>query len=496
MDKKIFRRVGILIAVSLAALALVQAGWLVRMYNDMSDNFSRQVTAALEKAAYDELISRGSQPEMVQANMTRSTMSDSTSRITVDSIDFRTIRGTIRDISIPPLSSIHPSLVDYIRVSPRSEDEPDPHSTEVVMTLKDQHNGMPTQNIMVFRLPPRTSAPTEANFLRCDSLLGRNLFVAGIDRPYRLAVVDNQTRKELYATDRVIPRPQVYSLVADSQGKSSYVVSISDPNRGFLREMAGIIVTSLLIVVLIAFSFIYLLRTLFRQKTLERMRLDLTHNITHELKTPIAVASAAEEALTGFGAGDDPAKRRQYLGIISDQLENLSAMVENILSTSLYEQSEYRLEFSETGLRRIVLEQIDSLSLAESGKARVGVDIPEDMTVFCDREHFSTVIKNLLDNAVKYSPGTAEIEITARAKNGAAVISISDKGVGIPKYAQSKIFDKFYRVPSGDRHDVKGFGLGLYFVRDMVVKHGGTIRVESTEGKGTLFTIILPRHGK
>ncbi|MCD8072903.1 MAG: ATP-binding protein [Alistipes sp.] len=349
---------------------------------------------------------------------------------------------------------------------------------------------------MVFRLPPRTSAPTENNFLRCDTLLGQNLIVAGIDRPYRLAVVDNQTHQELFSTDAEIPRPLTYSLVADSQGRSSYVVTISNPSGGFLREMAGILISSVLIVILIAFSFIYLLRTLFRQKTLERMRLDLTHNITHELKTPIAVASAAEEALTGFGAENDPVKRQQYLGVIGQQLYNLSAMVENILSTSLYEQSEYRLEFSDIPLRELVCRQLDALSLSNSGKAEVRIDIPAGLTVHCDSGHFSTVIKNLLDNAVKYSPGKALVEISARGKNGATEIKISDKGIGIPRHAQRKIFDKFYRVPTGDRHDVKGFGLGLYYVRDMVAKHGGTITVESSEGKGTIFTIILPGHGK
>ncbi|MCD8072904.1 MAG: hypothetical protein LUE10_07015 [Alistipes sp.] len=138
MDKKIFRNVGILIALSLAALALVQAGWLVRMYNDMTDNFSRQVTAALEKAAYDELISRPSQPEMVQANMRRSKMTDSTTLITVDSIDFRNLNGSVGEVTLPSLNSISPTQIDNIRVTPLSRQDPDLHATEVVMTLKDQ----------------------------------------------------------------------------------------------------------------------------------------------------------------------------------------------------------------------------------------------------------------------------------------------------------------------------------------------------------------------
>ncbi len=489
MDKKIFRKVGILIAVSLIALAGLQAVWLVKMYRDMNTNFSRQVNAALEKAAYDELISRHAEPSVVEADMVRNRQldNDSLTQLTIDTINFRNISGSIAAVTAYSPETIH----NRGGVVSAAAD-----SSRVVINIDDLIPGAKSRNIMVFNLPARSQMPSEKNVLVCDSLFGENLLVAGITRPYRFTLRDNETGEEMVELHEQVTNGIEFTLGADSRDRSSYVVTISNPNRAFLGEMAGILISSVLIILLIAVVFRYLLRTLFKQKTLEKMRLDLTHNITHELKTPIAVASAAGEALVTFGLQDDPGKRDRYLSVIRDQLGNLSDMVENILAMSLFEQDDYRLDLDDHPLLGIVQEQVRALSLTDTGRVSLNIDIPADLKVFCDRRHFAVVVKNLLDNAVKYSLETAEVEVSAYKENGRTVIRVLDRGIGIPKSSIGRIFEKFYRVPTGDRHDVKGFGLGLYYVKDMVGKHGGTITVDSREGKGTTFTIILPEDRK
>lgn len=491
MKKNIFRNTAVLVVASLLALALLQALWLGRMYSDMNEKFNRQVAAAFERAAYDELVSRSGIPRF-HTNYRSSRESNDSAFVRIDSLRLSAILDSIP--LTDSIGKIRPGRVRGTAVLSRNSSNIQTYdSTQIKITVSDESSL--AQNIIVMEMLTGLG-PTLDNMLKCDSLLYENLLQADIDVPYRLSLENIEDGEVIHQTGDEVSNPVVFELAADARGKTVYRLEIANPNKGFLREMSGVLISSVLIILLLGFSFSYLLRTMFRQKSLEIMRLDLTHNITHELKTPIAVASAAEEALTGFGAAEDPQKRKQYLRVISDQLANLSGMVENILSMSLYEQSEYPLEFGEHNLRRIVEGQARALSLTGGERVSLSIDIPEDLTLICDRTHFSTVIKNLLDNAAKYSPGRAEIEVRASERDGHINISVSDNGIGIPRGAQKRIFEKFYRVPTGNRHDVKGFGLGLYYVNDMVAKHGGKIAVESAPERGTTFTITVPKNGQ
>ena len=247
----------------------------------------------------------------------------------------------------------------------------------------------------------------------------------------------------------------------------------------------------------VAFVVIYLLRTLFQQKTLEEMRMDFTHNITHELKTPIAVAYAANDALENFGAADDGVRRAKYLGVIRSQLTALSEMVERILTMSREEREDFTLRRERIPLAGMLGALAEKFRMQAAKPARVTVDVsPEGLTAFADRFHLSHALDNLVDNALKYSGEEVHIRISAGRDGGRVVLRVADDGIGIPRAAQAHIFDKFYRVPTGDIHNVKGFGLGLYYVGLIAAKHGGSVAVESTEGHGTTFTLILPDDGR
>lgn len=225
--------------------------------------------------------------------------------------------------------------------------------------------------------------------------------------------------------------------------------------------------------------------------------MDFTHNITHELKTPIAVAYAANDALENFGAAADEARRTRYLGIIRSQLTALSDMVERILTMSREEREDFTLNRERIVLSELLGDLAGRYRMQAVKPAQITVDIfPEGLAAVADPFHLAHALGNLVDNALKYSRGRVHIRISAVREGGGVVLRVADDGIGIPRAAQAHIFDKFYRVPTGDIHDVKGFGLGLYYVRLIAAKHGGTVSVESSEGHGTTFTLILPDDGR
>ena len=333
----------------------------------------------------------------------------------------------------------------------------------------------------------------------------RTDFPARIEGPAAVCVMDAENDRMVLARDRMGEQPIFYARVEDggvvfsdhpdSLLKSNSARALVDADG--LRELFGIILTSVLMLLVVAFVVIYLLRTLFRQKTLEEMRMDFTHNITHELKTPIAVAYAANDALENFGAADDGVRRAKYLGVIRSQLTALSEMVERILTMSREEREDFTLRRERIPLAGMLGALAEKFRMQAAKPARVTVDVsPEGLTAFADRFHLSHALDNLVDNALKYSGEEVHIRISAGRDGGRVVLRVADDGVGIPRAAQAHIFDKFYRVPTGDIHNVKGFGLGLYYVGLIAAKHGGSVAVESTEGRGTTFTLILPDDGR
>ena len=260
--------------------------------------------------------------------------------------------------------------------------------------------------------------------------------------------------------------------------------------------MSGIIASICLIAVILCFSYIYLLRTVFRQKTLGEIRRDLTHNITHELKTPIAAASAASEALLEYSADENPERRRRYINIIHDQLSTLSGMVGRLLDISLQEQDDLVLKTEVCNIKELLHRLcLDLTVMSAKTEATVTEEYPDcDICIPADRIHLSAAISNILDNAVKYC--TAAPHVTVRLRQlpeGEARIDIEDNGIGIPASQRSRIFEKYYRIPSGDIHNVRGFGIGLYYSRLVIERHGGIIRVsEAADGHGSVFSISLP----
>ena len=285
-----------------------------------------------------------------------------------------------------------------------------------------------------------------------------------------------------------LTNPMTTVVPIDDEGSYSLLVSIETPFKVFLSRMWGLIASSIAIVLLLAGVLLYLVRTMFRQKTLEEMRRDFTHNITHELKTPISVAVTATDALRNFSADADPDRRSRYLEIVETQLTQLSTMVEQILAVSV-EGREYRYE--PTLVR--VAEIVRPLCQDVQKKARFNISCADDIEAMADAFHLRNLLATLIDNAVKYADDPVVDVIVTKDKDD-IVIAISDNGCGIAKEHLPHIFEKFYRVPTGDIHTVRGYGLGLYYAKQVVDLHKGTISVESKVGEGTTVTGKLPEY--
>lgn len=260
------------------------------------------------------------------------------------------------------------------------------------------------------------------------------------------------------------------------------------------RKIAPQIAFSLFLIALISASFLLIFQNMQKQRRLAEMRAGLVSNITHELKTPIATISVAIEALDNFNALDDKARTREYLGISRNELHRLSLLVDKVLNMAAFENKELELQFEPLGLKQLTEEILSYLKLYfEKAKADVRLDAPEGhYTIQADRLHLTNVLYNLIDNALKYSGGDPEIKISLQEENDGVLLRVTDNGIGIPAEYQKRIFDQFFRVPRGDEHNVKGYGLGLSYVAKVVEKHGGWIKLDSREGVGSSFAVYLP----
>lgn len=272
---------------------------------------------------------------------------------------------------------------------------------------------------------------------------------------------------------------------------------VEDPHTKILASMRGMIIISIIATLLLILTLIYLLVTLFRAKTLERIRRDLTHNITHELRTPIAAARAATEVLRSTPEiAQNEALREEYLAMTHSELDRLSVMVDSILRSSLDDESPVVLRPESVDLQSVVDEVVASLRLKYSSlQIDFSLTIAEGTSVWVDRASLRTIVLNLVDNSIKYSDGVPKILIKAVSTDEKVSFSVEDEGIGIAPSEQRRVFDKFYRISSAYRQDSQGYGLGLYHVRTLVERSGGDVKLESMPQRGTHITITLPKHG-
>lgn len=253
------------------------------------------------------------------------------------------------------------------------------------------------------------------------------------------------------------------------------------------------IIFSLFIICITTAAFIFLYRNLRSQQKLSTIKNEFISNITHELKTPIATVSVALEALKNFNAIQNPAKTKEYLDISEAELQRLSLLVDKVLKLSMFEHKAIELNKETVYPEKLISEILSTMKLQfEKQQAKVYFTADADITLQADKLHFTSVVYNLIDNALKYSGEKAEINIVLRKENHMSVLEVKDNGIGIPAAYQQRIFEKFFRVPTNNRHNIKGYGLGLSYVYEVIKKHNGSISVKSETDKGSTFIIQLP----
>lgn len=261
-----------------------------------------------------------------------------------------------------------------------------------------------------------------------------------------------------------------------------------------LTQMAGMLSISVFLILIIIVSFILTLNSVIKEKKLAGMKTDFINNMTHEFKTPISTISLACEALSDNDIKNIEGISDNYIKIIGEENKRLGIMAEKILQTAVLEKGKLRLSLEEVDIHKILVDVIKNIAIqVEINDGTIINDFQAiSPDIQADKVHLSNVFYNLLENANKYSPKKPHIVVSTKNVEEGVEVAFKDNGIGISKSDQKKIFEKLYRVPQGDLHNFKGFGLGLSYVKAIVEKHRGHIRLESEEGKGSVFTVFLP----
>lgn len=364
---------------------------------------------------------------------------------------------------------------------------------EVILNILSRSSSRP--------IAQRADSTSVASFLRFE--LDNN----GLKIPFEFAIT-NRNRAVIYRSQefpaqnarQLADNPSVYFQALfpnDPINRINYLAVYFPTKRTYIFDSVKFMIPSLAFTFIMLLIFLYAIMTAFKQKKVNEMKTDFINNMTHELKTPISSISLAGQMLADPAVRKSDTMMKHVTDVINDDTKRLRFLVETVLQMSLYNDQKSVLNITDVDVNRA----IEGISRTFKLKVeKYGGKITTDLTAAnpyaeVDEMHFTNVIFNLLDNAVKYRRKDSPMLLNVTTSNpsaGKLKIAISDTGIGISKDDQKKIFDRFFRVSTGNRHDVKGFGLGLAYVKKMVTDFDGEISVDSTLGKGTVFTIILP----
>ena len=335
-----------------------------------------------------------------------------------------------------------------------------------------------------------------------DGILERMLLNNGIKLPFTFRVVDQQG-KVLYQKCRVgdqyvsFNEGETYSQQLfhdDDEKKATFLTVAFLTKQNYIFKSLNLLLPSIGLSLFILCIFVFAITVIFKQKQLNKIKNDFVNNMTHELKTPISTISLASQMLQDPSVGKTPETLKHISNVIRDETKRLSFQVEKVLQMAIFEKDKSSLKPSEIHVNSLISDIIGNFSLKvvnKGGKVFSNLNAKNDL-ILVDEVHFKNVVFNLMDNALKYSNKPLLLNIETRNEKDKLLISIEDNGIGIPKEDLKRIFEKFYRVSTGNLHNVKGFGLGLAYVKKIINDHKGTIDVESNLNIGTKFTITIP----
>jgi two-component system phosphate regulon sensor histidine kinase PhoR len=334
-----------------------------------------------------------------------------------------------------------------------------------------------------------------------DSLLRKEIRNRGIDIPFEYGVHSKDNSGVIFASlqsspDRLLESSFKVSLFPnDLNCEGNYLMVNFPGQKHYIFQKLGVVFLSSAVLILVIISCFYVaITTILKQKKLSEIKNDFISNMTHEFKTPIATISLACEVLQEAAVTNDPAKRTRYLNVIHDENKRLGSQVEKVLQSAILDKGNLKLKLSPVDIHEVIDHALQNIGVQiEQRQGQIRLELNAEKTVVeADEMHLTNIVHNLLDNANKYSPEAPQISIQTRNTREGVYLTVTDKGIGMSKDAVQRIFERFYRVPTGNVHNVKGFGLGLSYVKTILQMHQGNIRVESQLNKGSSFEVYLP----
>lgn len=506
MKKPLITTIIILLSFSLIGIIVLQGLWINSAWESSQRDFQRSVSEAMDKVVQQVELREAAnyisqryelshQQEIGLSRQHEINESGGNTRSLLNE-DIQITRQT--DTADPGKGTAAPNQGIIFRY--RTELGNNSQDEERFMLKADQLNRVFSEMVMELNcvnIPIDRRLPPAELFV----LLNSELRKRGIDLPFQFGVVLGQNdslcnvRSSAF-TSSMVPASFRAALYPNDLFMSPYqlLLHFNDTRPYIVRSLWWMLILSAIFLLLIIATFASAIYIILKQKKVSEIKTDFINNMTHELKTPIATISIALDAINNPKVLTDSERVKFYTSVIGKENKRMNAHVEHILQMALVDKENFSLNEQLLNVHDIICYVADVVRMqVESRQGNLHLDLKaENAFVVADEIHLTNVIHNLLDNACKYSSGAPDITVTTEQAEGAMLISIEDKGIGMTPETQRRIFDKFYREQGGNIHNVKGFGLGLAYVRTIVRKHGGSVQVKSEPGKGSTFTLRLP----
>ena len=515
MSKKIILWLSVIMSIALLGLIFMQGRWITEASKLKENHFNQLVRQSIDDVVLrletDELSIVKSHFELPEQKLPphfKRQMKDEFSRSQSQNMSSEPASMDYNislDVDVNGRYSINTYRQDTLVSAMNghallASDHWDPLTSAMIAIRAELQNRIEEQNKALMRtIFEDMPIEQRVNWQRLDASLMQNFEERGISQEFEFAIVNSQG-KIVYCTPgydestSVEMQYQKRLFPNDVHAKTNYLTVYFPKHPNYISESLGLVVPSIIFTILVSVLSIYTLVIIFRQRKLDIIKNDFINNMTHEFKTPISTISLAAQMLKDTSISISTASLKRISGVIFDESNRLSFQVEKILQMAAFDKGKANLKLKPMNINPIISKVVENFRLKvenANGELNEQAEAQNDL-VNIDEVHFTNVIFNLLDNAFKYRRGVPILYVKTWNKNNGIIISIKDNGLGISKENLNRIFEKFYRVPTGNLHDVKGFGLGLAYVKKIVDDHGGLITVESELNVGTKFDIFLP----
>lgn len=469
MNKNLIKLITWGVSIVLLSLTVVQLYWVKNAISVERTNFENMVNGALSNVIYTL------EKNLIYKNLKKTVQSQEKVTSFIRSMD-----------------SINQVLFDEMRDISRPDD--------IEKIIKKSFMAREVLNDMMGGNQPFEIERT-LDRVTLDSLLNSELRKKGIQTTYEYGVFSSAKNKMIFERSgqyksELMKNGYVFTLYTNELSARPNYLMIYFPyeTRFLLKQMTAMILISALLIIIILMLFVFIIKIIVWQNRLSEMKNNFINNMTHEIKTPISTISLACEALADEAVKRNELLATNYLKVINEENKRLGGIAEKILQSAILEDGDFKLNREKFDLHKVIDHVINNMSIqVEVKDGKIVKDFQAKRTwLNADKMHITNMISNLLDNANKYSPRKPVIKISTHNYQEGIKLTIEDNGIGISSENQKKIYDKLYRVPTGNIHNVKGFGLGLSYVKAIAEKHGGSVALESEVDKGSKFIINLP----